>query len=124
MTFTSEDGKTKSAEVTLTPGETGRVEVINRSGEGYSLYLIALILGLIAIVAGYLIFQKLTAASTYKNKLYKRRSELLKEIDFTKMSFMKGELGQEQFQKIYNDKQKELTETNSKIADVEKEKKK
>lgn len=122
ITFTGQDGKTKNAEVTLTPGESGTIEVINRPSDNYSLYLIGLIIGIIAVALGYWFVQRLTAASTYKSNLYKRREQVLKEIDYTKASYMKGQLGQPQFQKIYNDKQKELTETNAKIAEAEKKK--
>ena len=121
ITFTGQDGKTKNAQVTLTPGQTGTIEVINRSADNNTLYAAIAVAVLLIGYGAYFAYTKLTAALTAKQKLVQRRGELLREIDFAKMSYMKGEIAKDQFQKIYANKQEEMTNVNAKISEMEKQ---
>ncbi len=121
ITFTAQDGKTKTAEVTLTPGQTGKIEVVNKPADN-TMYLAITAVILLLAYGAYYAYNKITGKLASSEKLYKKREETLKEIEFIKASYMKGELGKEQFQKMYNDKQEQLTEINMKIAEMGKRK--
>ncbi len=119
ITLTAADGKIKTAEVTLTPGQAGKIDVINK-GLDYTFYAAVAAALLLLIYGAYYAYNKIQEKLTYKERLYKRRETLLKDVEYAKVGYMKGQINQQQFQKIYNAKQVELTSVRTKIAEAEK----
>ncbi len=123
ITFTNAEGKTKTALVPLTPGQVAKIEVINKATD-YTFYAFIGLIVLLVAYGGYFVYNKVTEKLGQKDRLYKRRDELLREINFTKASYMKGQIGQDQFQRIYSARQGELSTINLKISEIEKSAKK
>ncbi len=122
ITFTSSDGKTKTAEVMLAPGQTGTIQVVNKQGSPLTLYAVAAAVFLLLLYGAYYAYSRISEKLGYGDKLKAKRQSLLKEIDYAKVNYMKGQLTQEQFQKLYSDKQRELSDLNAKIAELGKKK--
>lgn len=119
LTLTSASERTRQVELTLTPGEAAEVKVVERNFD-YTFWAAVAVALLLAGYAAYYGATKLEEKLTVKEKLFKRRAEILKEIDTAKVRYMKGDILQSQFRDQYNAKQKELTEVNAKISEMEK----
>ena len=116
VVFTNAAGATKTAELTLTPGEAAELRVIQR-GQDLTFWALAAIALMLFAGGVYLVARKLEEIVTYKEKLIEKKGSLLNDMKMLKYRLMKRELDDLAYKKAYDLKQKELAEVEARIAE-------